>query len=66
MLDVRIRPSDGIKCYVRTSFFLDCGFEFPRARDDDDGGDDDDGDGGGGGGGGCGDRPTESPSKGNW
>ena len=26
---------DGIKCYVRTSFFLDCGFEFPRARDDD-------------------------------
>ena len=33
---------DGIKCYVRTSFFLDCGFEFPRARDDDDGGDDDD------------------------
>ena len=37
---------DGIKCYVRTSFFLDCGFEFPRARDDDD--DDDDGGGGGG------------------
>jgi hypothetical protein len=66
VLDVRIRPSDGIKCYVRTSFFLDCRFEFPRARDDDDGGDDDDGDGGGGGGGGCGDRPTESPSKGNW
>ena len=52
---------DGIECYVRTSFFLDCGFEFPRARDDDD---DDDDDGGGGGGGG--DRPTESPSKGNW
>jgi hypothetical protein len=41
------------------SFFLDCGFEFPRARDDDD--DDDDDDGGGGGG----DRPTESPPEGN-
>ena len=50
---------DGIKCYVRTSFFLDCGFEFPRARDDDD---DDDDDGGGGGGGG--DRQTESPPEG--
>ena len=25
-----------LKCYLRTSVALDCGFEFPRARDDDD------------------------------
>ena len=48
---VRIRPSRvELKCYLRTSAALDCGFEFPRARDDD---------GGGGGGGGDDDRPTQ-------
>ena len=44
---VRIRPSRvELRCYLWTPVALDCGFEFPRARDDDD--DDDDGGGGGG------------------
>jgi hypothetical protein len=40
-----------LKCSLRTPVALDCGFEFPRARDDDD-------DDGGGGGGDDDDRPT--------
>ena len=46
-----------LKCYLRTSVALDCGFEFPRARDDDD--DDDDGGGGGGDDDDDDDRPTQ-------
>jgi hypothetical protein len=36
---VRVRPSRvELRCYLRTSVALDCGFEFQCARDDDDDG----------------------------